>query len=166
MSPAVPPNVSPASHYVPVLVPERLLPAVYRVLADADTENSTSPPELRTGPPAEPPGAEGAVSGAADERFRDAAFVRAHLGGRSETVRGIATHLAQRPGQWTKSEPIAEALDLEHGWNSLAGALGAAGHYFKNRGIGMPWNWTYETPDRHVELMMDADTAEVILSVL
>jgi hypothetical protein len=30
----------------------------------------------------------------------------------------------------------------------------------------MPWHWTYETPDRHVQLMMDAETAEVILSVL
>jgi hypothetical protein len=53
-------------------------------------------------------------------------------------VRGVAKYLAQEPGRWITSEPIATALKLEQGWNSLGGALGAAGHYFKNREIAMP----------------------------
>ncbi|MGH2941982.1 MAG: hypothetical protein ACRDLN_04320 [Solirubrobacteraceae bacterium] len=105
-------------------------------------------------------------SGPADERFRDPAFVENHLASRSETVRGVAAYLAQRPGRWIASEPIALALNLEYGWNSLAGALGAAGLYFKNRSIGAPWHSMYETSNHRVLLMMDAETAEVIKSVL
>jgi hypothetical protein len=102
----------------------------------------------------------------ADQRFRDPAFVENHLTSRSETVRGVAQYLAQRPGQWITSGPIAEALNLEYGWNSLAGALGAASRYCKNRGIGMPWHSKYETSHGNVQLMMDAETADVINSVL
>jgi hypothetical protein len=157
----------PASHYVPVFVPARRLQAVYRMLADESSEEpGTSPTPSSGSPQVHPLADDEASAGSADERFRDPAFVKTHLASRSETVRGVAKYLAQRPGQWITSEPIAGALNLEHGWNSLAGALGAAGHYFKNRSIGMPWHWTYETPDRHVQLMMDAETAEIILSVL
>jgi hypothetical protein len=148
--------------YVPVLVPEQRLQAVYRLLAD---DAITAAPDT-TPPPDQAPADGDDWSGAADPRFRDPAFVKTHLATRSATIRGMAKYLAARPGQWLTSEPIAEALGLEYGWNSLAGALGAAGHYFKNRGIAMPWHWTYDTPDRHVQLMMDAETAAVITSVL
>jgi hypothetical protein len=156
-----------ASPYVPVFVPARRLQAVYRMLADESSdEPGASPTPSSESPQVHPLADDEASAGPADERFRDPDFVKTHLASRSETVRGVAKYLAQRPGQWITSEPIADALNLEHGWNSLAGALGAAGHYFKNRSIGMPWNWTYETPDRRVQLMMDAETADVILSVL
>lgn len=161
------PLTDPTSRYVPVFVPESRLPAVYRVLVDESAdEPAASSTSSSESPQIHPLADDEASAGPADERFRDPAFVKSHLASRSETVRGVAKYLAQNPGQWITSQPIAEALSLEHGWNSLAGALGAAGHYFKNRDIGMPWHWTYETPDRHVQLMMDAETAEVILSVL
>ena len=48
----------------------------------------------------------------------------------------------------------------------LAGAFGAAGHYLAKRKIALPWHWTYETPDRRVQLMTDPETAKAILSVL
>jgi hypothetical protein len=116
--------------------------------------------------PIDPLADDEAWAGRADERFRDAAFVKDHLASRSETVRGVAKYLAQRPGRWIPSGPIADALNLEHGSNSLAGALGAAGRYLKNRRIGMPWHWTYQTPDGNVQLMIDPETAKVVNSVL
>jgi hypothetical protein len=58
------------------------------------------------------------------------------------------------------------ALGLEHGSNSRAGAFGVAGHYFGNRDIGMPWGWTYETPDRRIPMRMDAQIADVVLATL
>ena len=107
-----------------------------------------------------------AWSGTADERFRDRAFVDTHLVPRSDTVRDAAKYLAQRAGTWITSEEIATALGLPHGWNSLAGAFGAAGRYFANRDIALPWDWTYYTPDGRIRLRMDPEIAKVILEAL
>ena len=152
--------------YVPVWVPKQMLSKVYAVLAedDAVADAPSSVPVAKQDE--EPSSREGDSFGSPDERFRDPAFVRAHLATRSDTVQRTAKYLAERPGEWATSGPIAKALDLPHGWNSLAGALGAAGHYFKNRGIKQPWAWSYDTPDGRVQLMMDAETAKAVLEVL
>jgi hypothetical protein len=121
-------------------------------------------PDPSPGAPPEPDDEE--WSGSADQRFRDRSFVDAHLASRSETVREAAKYLAQRPGTWTTSNEIATALSLEHGWNSLAGAFGAAGRYFANRDIDLPWDWTYDTPDRRIRLKMAPEIAEVVLKAL
>lgn len=151
--------------YVPVYVPHELLTDVYRLLASASTES-----EAVTGPEvaaeADPGSDEDNWSGSADERFGDRGFVEMHLAPRSETVREAAKYLAQRPGTWTTSDEIASVLGLEHGWNSLAGAFGAAGRYFTRRDIAMPWDWTYHTPDGRIRLKMEAEIAEVVLAVL
>ena len=86
---------------------------------------------------------------------------------RSDTIRGAAEYLAQRPGSWVSSDEIAEHLGLPYGWNSLAGAFGAAGTYFSNREIAMPWDWTYhDTPDGRIRLRMPAEIAEIVLQAL
>src|SRR4051794_9119016 len=102
--------------YVPVFVPHELLGPVYRLLAEA-AESPSSARSVRDTPPSPD---EDNWSGSADARFSDRAFVDAHLIPRSDTIRGAAKYLAQRPGTWVSSDEIAEHLNLEHGWNSLA----------------------------------------------
>jgi hypothetical protein len=156
----------PSGSYVPVYVPEALLGDIYRRLAEAVTVPArVADPEPSPGVSSEADGAEWA--GSADDRFRNRSFVDEHLAPRSETVREAAKYLARRADAWVTSEEIAAALELEHGWNSLAGAFGAAGRYFANRDIGLPWDWTYiDTPDGRVRLKMDPAIAEVVLAAL
>lgn len=138
---------------------------VYGFLASkrADSEPTVAPgPAVKATPGLDEDG----WSGSADRRFRDRDFVDTHLAPRSETVRDAAKYLAHRPGTWTTSEEIASDLGLAHGWNSLAGAFGAAGRYFANRDVGLPWNWTYDTPDGRIRLKMDPEIAEVVLEAL
>lgn len=155
--------LEPDRSYVPVLVPAALLGDVYRLLTDAAGASVVPSQPVQT--VAAEDESDG-WSGEADARFRDASFVRAHLVPRSATVKGAAKHLANRANTWISSEEIATALGLQFGWNSLAGALGAAGRYFANRDIGVPWDWTYDTPDGRIRLKMDAAIAEVVLSEL
>jgi len=155
-----------------VFVPYELLGPVYRLLADAAASSESaggSEPVAASDPAAEAPPRPGENnwSGSGDERFRDRAFVNAHLVPRSETIRGAAKYLAQRPGTWASSDEIAEHLGLPHGWNSLAGAFGAAGQYFSNRDIAMPWDWTYhDTPDGRIRLKLEPEIAKVVLEAL
>ena len=142
------------STYVQVMVPEEHLAAVYRVLIaahEADLPGGAQAPH-EAGP---------AVGG-----WRDPAFVRRHLGSRSATIRGLAMYLAGRPGEVVTADVAAEALSLPHGWNSLAGALGAFGHYLANRGIEFPWSAVTDARDERVRLTMNEATAIAIRSAL
>ena len=134
--------------YVQVMVPEERLPAVYRLLADAA------------------PG-RGAVGGAppASGSWTDEAFIVEHLAPRSKTIRDLAKYLAERPGQAVGSEDAAAALGLPFGWNSLAGALGAAGNYFANQGIDFPWSSAEDPDDGRARLTMSPEVAAAIRKV-
>jgi len=136
------------STYVQVMVPEERLAAVYRLLI-SESEREAFPMTQEVQAPAQ-------------AGWRDPAFVRAHLGPRSETVRGLAKYLADRPGQAVTAEQAAQALALPHGWNSLAGALGAFGNYLGNRGIQFPWSATTDPNDWRVRLTMDEPTADAV----
>jgi hypothetical protein len=157
--------VNPEDHYVPVFVPQGLLGSIHQFLANAYA-GPGSGLDAGASPEVLPEAGDVEWSGTADERFGDPQFVATHLVPRSDTVREAAKYLARRPGRWTTSEEIAGTLGLEHGWNSLAGAFGAAGRYFANRDIGLPWDWTYETPDRRIRLKMPPEIAEVVLRAL
>jgi hypothetical protein len=142
--------------YIQVMVPEEQLAAVYRVLLSAHGPGALGPdPQPREGMP---PTAGGG--------WRDPAFVRTHLGGRSETIRGLAKYLADRPGQAVTAEAAAEALGLRYGWNSLAGALGAFGNYLANRGIEFPWSSITDASDERVRWTLDTDTAIAVTQAL
>jgi hypothetical protein len=157
--------MDPKRPYIPVFVPCELLGSVYRLLADAADSVSSAASESVA--EASPRPDEDNWSGSADERFRNRAFVDTHLVPRSDTIRGAAMYLAQRPGTWLSSDEIAGHLGLPYGWNSLAGAFGAAGTYFSNREIAMPWDWTYhDTPDGRIRLRMPQEIAQVVLEAL
>ena len=143
------------STYVQVMVPEEHLPAVYRVLL-SDQERSPSKSDGASQDLQDSPGA----------GWQDPAFVRSHLGPRSETIRGLARYLADRPGQAVTAEVAADALKLPYGWNSLAGALGAFGNYLANRGIEFPWSAETDPDDWRVRLTMDEPTAAAVKQAL
>jgi predicted RNase H-like HicB family nuclease len=63
------------------------------------------------------------------------AALDAHLLTSSDTIVGLAAHLAARPGIEVTSDDVALALALPYGWKSLAGALGAFVRYLRNRGF-------------------------------
>jgi hypothetical protein len=141
------------STYVQVMVPEEHLAAVYRLLVSAREE----------APSGSDPATQELLTAAG---WRDPAFVRSHLGSRSETIRGLARYLADRPGEAVTAEAAADALDLPYGWNSLAGALGAFGHYLANRGIEFPWSAVTDPDDWRVRLTMDEPTAAAVKRAL
>jgi hypothetical protein len=143
------------STYVQVMVPEEQLAAVYRVLLSAHEAGASR----------SDPAAQELVASTAGG-WRDPAFVRLHLGARSETIRRLAKYLADRPGQAVTAEAAADALSLPYGWNSLAGALGAFGNYLANRGIEFPWSAVTDANDERVRLTMDEDTATAVKQAL
>jgi hypothetical protein len=143
------------STYVQVMVPEEHLAAVYRLLVSA--QEGASPSAGRATPEPVAPTAGG---------WRDPAFVRTHLGPRSNTIRSLAGYLADRPGQAVTAEAAADALHLPYGWNSLAGALGAFGNYLANRGIEFPWSAAPGPEDSRVRLTMDEPTAAAVKQAL
>ncbi len=143
------------STYVQVMVPEEHLAAVYRLLISAEDGARSKPG--RAGQELLAPTAAG---------WRDPAFVGTHLGPRSETIRGLARYLADRPAQAVTAEAAADALGLPYGWNSLAGALGAFGNYLANRGIEFPWSAVTDPEDWRVRLTMDEPTAAAVKQAL
>ena len=143
------------STYVQVMVPEEQLAAVYRLLVmarEAGEAGSDASLQEHLKP---------AIGG-----WHDPVFVRTHLGARSKTIQGLARYLADRPDQAVTAEVAAHALDLRHGWNSLAGALGAFGNYLANRGIEFPWSATTDADDERVRLTMDEATAAAVRQAL
>jgi hypothetical protein len=142
------------SSYVQVMVPEEHLAAVYRILLAV--QEGADVPELASQLHALP-----SAGG-----WRDPAFVKSHLGARSETIRRLAEYLADRPGEAVTADAAAGALHLPHGWNSLAGALGAFGNYLANRGIEFPWSVVTDASDERVRFTMDEATAAAVKQAL
>jgi hypothetical protein len=134
--------------YVQVMVPESELAAVYRLLAASASEGFGDNAEQ------------------SNSAWADPAYVTQHLKPRSETVRAFAKYLAGRPGEEVSSDEAAAVLDLEHGWNSLAGALGALGNYFSNRDITFPWDYSWDPEDGRTRFTMGEDVAKAINEVL
>jgi hypothetical protein len=83
----------------------------------------------------------------------------------SETIQGEAKHLASHAVQEVTSEEIADALQLPHGWNSLAGANGAWGHKLANLGYAFPWS-SREASDGRIRMTMTAEMAAMVNEVI
>jgi hypothetical protein len=69
------------------------------------------------------------------------------------------------PGQEVTSEEIAAALNLPHGWNSLAGANGTFGHKLANLGHAFPWSGR-EASDGRARMMITAEMAAMVNEVI
>jgi len=132
--------------YIAVHVPEDRLADVYRLLGSPSGGVAVEDQPLAPEPD--------------PEFWRDPDNIREHLIPRSETIRELAKYLASRPDEEVTAHEAADHLELPHGWNSLAGALGAFGRYCANRDLGFPWATNYGD-DWRVRLTLDAATAEV-----
>jgi hypothetical protein len=138
------------STYVPVPVPERYLPDVYRLLAELHAQDDVS---LDAGKEWDP------------DFWRQPANIREHLLSRPQTIRDLAGYLSTHPDEEVGAEQAAQALQLPKGWNSLAGALGAFGNYCGNRGLEFPWKTRYAS-DGRARFTLDAKTADVFTAYL
>ena len=136
--------------YVAVPVPEDRVTEVYGLLS--------VPPQ----PPEDQVGEEPADRG----RQWDEAALKEYLAEASDTIKGLAKYLAERPGQEVTTGEVASDLNLWRGWNSLAGALGAWGRKVKNRGFdGFPWE-TWWGEDGHSRMRMSPEVAEIVRKLL
>lgn len=88
----------------------------------------------------------------------DAAAFQRHILGRSKTIRGLVSFLADQAGKEVTTEQAATALKLPYGWNSLAGALGALGTYCSNRNLSFPWE-SWEDTNGHTVMRMSKSVA-------
>jgi len=81
-----------------------------------------------------------------------------------ESMKKFQQYLAEHAGQDFSSTEIAVAIGAEHGWNSIAGALGAYGRRVKNRykrsSFPFQQGWDHE----HGEMRhgMTPEVAEII----
>lgn len=91
----------------------------------------------------------------------DAAEFRRHVGRASDTIKGLVKYLADHAGEEVTTTDVAEELQLPHGWNSLAGALGAFGRYLGNRDRDWPWETWWDADGRAVMRMSEAVAIEV-----
>lgn len=142
--------------YVQVAVPEDRLHAVYGLLSDSpelvdeaeETEEHEELEEL-----------------GAPEEVWDEGTIREHLLPASETIRRLAKYLASRPNEEVTTDEAAGELGLPHGWNSLAGSLGAFGRYCVNRDLPFPWDSWYGD-DGRARMRMHPRVAELVRALL
>lgn len=135
--------------YVPVQVPEDQLTSVYALLSAGAV------------PEPEPP-----IAGGPEW---DRELVTDHLvNAGSDSIKQLARYLADRPDEDVTTDEAAAALGLPHGWNSIAGALGAYGRYLSNRGLGFPWESLRSNAASgwRSRLRMDADLAALVRDLL
>src|SRR4051794_26812206 len=114
--------------YVPV--PTDRLSEVYALLARpaAAVQNTEAVGDDRAGAASSTPATPAAF-------WMNEANIKRHLRPRSDTVHRFLQFLADRPNQSVHADEAAAALNLPHGWMSLAGANGALGVYLQNRGL-------------------------------
>jgi hypothetical protein len=133
---------------VQVAVPENRLIEVYALLG-------TSPA----------PAVSGSVSAGNGTKPWTREALALLLGEASDTIRGEAKYLASRPGEEVMTDEIAAALNLPHGWNSVAGANGAWGRKLDNRGYAFPWSSRNATDGRS-RMKMSEEIAALINEVI
>jgi hypothetical protein len=82
-----------------------------------------------------------------------------------ESMKKFQQYLAEHAGQDFSSTEIAEAIGAEHGWNSIAGALGAYGRRVKNRykRSTFPFNQNWDHEHGEMRHGMTPEVAEIIL---
>ena len=83
------------------------------------------------------------------------------MGSKSDTIQRLVSYLADHPGEEITTVKAADELKLEYGWNSLAGALGAFGRYWGNRGLKFPWDSWYDADGWTVMRMSETVAAQV-----
>jgi Family of unknown function (DUF6416) len=131
---------------VNVPVPTDRLIEVYRLLGGAPDVSATAPEK--------------------DQQPWTAGSLETTLRAASATIQGLARYLAEHPGEEITTTEVADALGLQFGWNSLAGALGAFGRRLANRGLSFPWATWYSPDDGKSRMMMEPDVAALVLEIL
>jgi hypothetical protein len=141
------------NEYVSVLVPKRHLTRVYAFLGAIDEQSPT--PETRI----EHSSDDSAVwtPELIERQFRES----------SPFMMRFEKYLAEHAGKEFSTRDMADALEAERGWNTVAGALGAYGRRVKNRYKQTTWpfeaRWDYVSGLAYHS--MSEEVAEIIRSL-
>jgi hypothetical protein len=106
--------------YVSVLVPKRHLTRTYAFLGSLDGSIATQ---------------EEPIGDAEDKLATDwpPELLERQYAESPKFMKRFQKHLADHPGEEFSTRDMADALEAERGWNTVAGALGAYGRRVKNR---------------------------------
>ncbi len=106
--------------YVLMAIPAELVPAVAALVAECDAEERPFPSQAES---AERPMINGWTESLVKRAYQESA----------DPMRRVLLFLAKHGGREVTSEEIADAIDAERGWNTVAGMLGAFGRRSTNR---------------------------------
>ena len=141
--------------FVPVLVPKKHVTRVYGLIASLDERRngaSDEPASTKTAP------TEGGWSKELIERqYRES----------PPSMKKFQRFLAEHPGQEFSTSEMAEPMGAAHGWNSVAGALGAYGrrvkHRYKRDSFPFASRWDHENEEQYHS--MTPEVAEIIRAI-
>ena len=142
------------SEFIYIPVPSEHVPAVYRLLAEADQTTTASP----AGSPADT---------LDPATIPDPELIRRMYRESYEGHKRLMVLLAKAPDEWTYTAEIATALDVAKGARGVAGMLGAFGRRSKNRyGHQKPWISEWDGGREEARHMMPAEVAKVVNTML
>jgi len=146
-----------SDEYVQVPVPKRYVTQVYGFIASLDQQDPT---EAKPLPVVLLESALDPYNGWSED------LIRKQYKQSPETMKKFQKVLAEHPDKEYTSEELANAIGLEYGWNSIAGALGAYQRRIQNR-YGMktwPFSASYDA-DGHSYFSVSPQVAEIIRSL-
>lgn len=141
--------------YVSIPVPKRYVTQVYGFIASLVQQNAvTASPTPRV---VEMTPVPAAYYGWTED------LIRRQYKESQDTMRKFQKVLAEHPDHEYSSDELAEAIGLERGWNSIAGALGAYKRRLRNRYGREQWPFaiSYDA-NGHSYFSMSPEVAEII----
>lgn len=149
------------TEFITIPVPRKYVSQVYAFIGSLDSKSSADEASAAFDPNADP---------AATDKTRkpwtagDRELIIRQFRESPPSMKKFQLYLAENAGQDFSSTEIAEAIGAEHGWNSIAGALGAYGRRVKNRYKRRSFPFQQEWDHQHGEMRhsMTPEVAEII----
>lgn len=137
--------------YVQVYVRKSDLPRVYRLIGSLDEEANA--------PVVEPVGA--------SSKEWSADLLKKQYVDASKTIKALERFLADHEGERFTGDELAAGIGLQYGWNSIAGALGAASRRHRNHygRQDFPFDIDYDDDDELARYSMPSKYATIIKSL-
>ena len=141
---------------VSILVPKRHLARIYTFIGSLDAPQVAVPAAL---------GSNGKVDDSVDDHsVWVPKLIERQFRESPDSMKKFQRWLADHPGQEFTTTQMAEALEANRGWNSIAGMLGAYGNRVKNRykRTTFPFQTRWEGDGGEALHSMTPEVAEII----
>lgn len=141
--------------FINIPVPRKYVSQVYAFIGSLDHQSSAEEAPAAVEPSAD--------TTATDQTWTRDLIIR-QFRESPPSMKKFQRYLAEHAGQDFSSTEIADAIGAEHGWNSIAGALGAYGRRVKNRYKRRSFPFQQEWDHQHGEMRhsMTPEVAEII----